>query len=126
MNYNPLKFIVYLMYFNVQKCTLVGLSLYSKCVKMPKSDILKSRKKDMTIMISINIMFLQYIWIEIVIWICLSNRWSWWFVMNEYLINICDEYLICEYDSLNDFMANQYAPFFGAFESHEYDYIEWD
>ena len=49
------------MYFNVQKCTLVGLSLYSKCVKMPKSDILKSRKKDMTIMISINIMFLQYI-----------------------------------------------------------------
>lgn len=49
------------MYFNVQKCTLVGLSLYSKCAKMPKNDILKSTKKDMTIMISINIMFLQYI-----------------------------------------------------------------
>ena len=76
MNYNPLKFIVYLMYFNVQKCTLVGLSLYSKCVKMPKSDILKSRKKDMTIMISINIMFLQYIWIEIVTSISLSIVWE--------------------------------------------------
>ena len=117
---------VYLMYFNVQKCTLVGLSLYSKCAKMPKNDILKSTKKDPTIMISTNIVFLQYIWIEIVIWICLSNRWSWWFVMNEYLINICDEYLICEYESLNDFMADQYAPFFGAFGSHEYDYIAWD
>lgn len=93
---------------------------------MPKNDILKSTKKDPTIMIYSNIMFLQYIWIEIVIWICLSNRWSWWFVMNEYLIDICDEYMICEYYGLNDFMANQYAPIFGAFESHQYDYIEWD
>ena len=61
MNYNLLKFMVYLMYFNVQKCTLVGLSLYSKCAKMPKNDILKSTKKDPTIMISTNIVFLQYI-----------------------------------------------------------------
>ena len=53
------------MYFNVFLCTLIELYLYSKCVKMLKNDILKSRKKDMRIIISINKYFLQYILIEI-------------------------------------------------------------
>lgn len=46
--------------------------------------------------------------------------------MNEYLIELMDESLICEYIGLNEYLLEQYSPYYDLFDSYAFDYMEWD